>query len=226
MTLIALDGQGESTAEGLADAYGVRYFVRGATEIVEAKPANLYHYRAYIGVQTVVVDRGDAVYWLSDDGETAQLHRGPTTIHSRHLATVVRGYMPEDKTSTIRHGTTLPYVNGCSTKQVFPPERPGDPTLQLLYMPPHTTEQVHHIHSTARVVFMLRGRGTSVVGIGKQVVRRELLPGMTCILEPMCPHHFETGADPLVCLPLHVYSSTGSRELDHPMVHGTHLIDE
>jgi len=42
----------------------------------------------------------------------------------------------------------------------------------------------------------------------------------------MCPHHFETGPDPLVCLPLHIFSSTGSRELDHPMVHGTHLIEE
>jgi hypothetical protein len=227
MTLIALGGPDEVTAEDrLAEVYGVRYFARGSLAVAEARSTNLYFYRAYLGQHSIAVEFGDSAYSLSDDGEIAHLRRGPCVIQSRHLSTVVRGYMSEDRSSTIRQGTTLPYVNGCSTKQVFPPERPGDPTLQLLYMPPHTTEQVHHIHSTARVVFILRGRGTSVVGVGKQTIERELLPGMTCILEPMCPHHFETGADALVCLPLHVYSSTGSRELDHPMLHGTHLIDE
>jgi len=228
MSVTARAGDGETVAlvRDLADAYGVRYFPRGSTDEVEARPSNLYFYRAYMGVREVAVEAGDCVYWIGDDGESAHLKRGPSRVQSRRLATVVRGYMPEDKSTTILRGTTLPYVNGCSTKQLFPAERPGDPTLQLLHMPPHTTEQVHHIHSTARVVFILRGRGTSVVGIGKQVVRRELLPGMTCILEPMCPHHFETSADPLVCMPLHVFSSTGSRELDHPMLHGTHLIDE
>lgn len=226
MTLIALGGDGPAVDDRLAEAYGVRYLARDEVTVVEARPTNLYHYTAYLGQHSVTVERGDCAFYLADDTGTAYLVRGPTVVQSRHIATVVRGYMPEDKSSTIRQGTTLPYVNGCSTKQVFPPERPGDPTLQVLYMPPHTTEQAHHIHSTARIVYIVRGRGTSVVGVGKQTVVRELLPGMTCILEPMCPHHFETGADPLVCLPLHVYSSTGARELDHPMFHGTHLIDE
>jgi quercetin dioxygenase-like cupin family protein len=92
-------------------------------------------------------------------------------------------------------------------------------------MPPHTTEQAHHIHSTVRVVYVLSGRGNSVVGIGDQTATHELLPGMVCILEPMCPHHFETNGEPLLCTPLHIFSSTGRHELDHPMLHGTHLID-
>lgn len=146
-------------------------------------------------------------------------------IHSRHMATVIRGYMPEDKTTTIHQGTTLPYVNGCSTKQLFTAERPGDPTLQLLYMPPHTTEQAHHIHSTARVVYVLSGRGTSIVGIDSKIIRQTLVPGMVCVLEPMCPHHFETKDEPLMCIPLHIYSSVGRQEWNHPMFHGTHLID-
>ena len=146
-------------------------------------------------------------------------------ISSRRLAVVVRGYMPEDRTTTIQQGTTLPYVNGCSTKQLFPAERPGDPTLQLLYMPPHTTEQVHHIHSTFRVVYVMAGCGISVVGLGSHVTHHELVPGTVCVLEPMCPHHFETSAEPLLCIPLHIFSSTGRQELDHPMLSGTHFTD-
>jgi len=207
-----------------ADPYGVKYFGRGAVAIVEARAENLYFFTAYVGVHEVAVERGDCVYWLADDLETALLTRGPTRITSRHLATVIRGYTPEDRTTTIRQGTTLPYVNGCSTKQLFPPDRLGDPTLQLLHMPPHTTEQVHHIHSTVRVVYVLRGRGTSVVGTSEHSTRQDLVPGTVCILEPMCPHHFETDAEPLMCIPLHVFSSSGSSELDHPMFRGTHAV--
>lgn len=213
----------------LVETFGVRYFApvagRPVPTIADAQPANLYHYRCYLGPQTITVERGDCVYFIGEDGESAHLRRGPTTVTSAFLATVMRGYMPETKSTTMVQGTTLPYVNGCSTKQLFPPDRPGDPTLQLLYMPPNTTEQAHHVHSTARVVYVLRGRGTSVVGIGAHIHRHPLLPGMVCILEPMCPHHFETGADPLVCVPLHVFSSTGAREFEHPMFQGTHVVD-
>jgi mannose-6-phosphate isomerase-like protein (cupin superfamily) len=207
-----------------ADPFGVRYLGRGAAIVLEARPENLYFYTSYVGLHDVAVERGDCVYWFDDDLDTAYLKHGPAQITSKHLATVVRGYTPENRSTTMQQGTTLPYVNGCSTKQLFPPERLGDPTLQLLYMPPHTTEQIHHIHSTVRVVYILRGRGTSVVGTPQHSSRHELVPGMVCVLEPMCPHHFETSNEPLVCIPLHVFSSSGSSELDHPMFRGTHLV--
>ena len=224
MTAVARSGA-HSPDRDLADIYGARFVAPGAQAIVEARPTNLYFYRAFVGAHDVAVELGDCVYFLTDDARTAVVRRGPARVASRHLATVVRGYMPEDRTTTFQQGTTLPYVNGCSTKQLFAPDRPGDPTLQLLAMPPHTTEQVHHVHATVRVVYVVAGRGTSVVGLGDHVTRRELVPGAVCVLEPMCPHHFETGAEPLVCMPLHVFSSTGARELDHPMLHGTHPID-
>jgi mannose-6-phosphate isomerase-like protein (cupin superfamily) len=225
MTAPARDGDTIALKRDLAELYGARFFAPGSNAIAEARPTNLYHYRAFVGTHDVAVEAGDCVYYVGDEARSASLRRGPARITSRHLATVVRGYMPEDKTTTIHQGTTLPYVNGCSTKQLFPAERPGDPTLQLLYMPPHTTEQVHHVHSTVRVVFVLAGRGITVVGIGEHTVTHELTPGTVCILEPMCPHHFETGAEPLLCTPLHIFSSTGRQELDHPMLYGTHLID-
>jgi hypothetical protein len=226
-SIIAITSKADDLAaqSDLAELFGVRYFAAGTSAIVEARPTNLYHYKAFVGVHDVAVDAGDCVFYLGSDGRSASLRRGPTRVDSRHLAVVLRGYMPEDKWTAIQQGTTLPYVNACSTKQLFPPERAGDPTLQLLHMPPYTSEQVHHIHSTVRVVYMQAGRGTSVVGMGDHVVRTELLPGMVCVLEPMCPHHFETGGEPLTCIPLHVFSSTGRQEFDHPMKLGTHVID-
>jgi len=219
------EGDTLSFKRDLADVFGARYFNAGATAVIEARSTNLYYYQTFIGTHEIAVETGDCVFFFGDDARSAQLHRGPARITSHHVATVIRGYMPEHKSTTIHQGTTLPYVNGCSTKQLFPPERPGDPTLQLLHMPPHTAEQAHHIHSTVRVVYILSGRGNSVVGIGSQIVAHELTPGMVCVLEPMCPHHFETGSEPLLCAPLHVFSSMGRAELDHPMWHGTHVIE-
>ena len=121
------------------------------------------------------------------------------------------------------HGvTTLPYVNGCSTKQLFPPIRQGDPTLQYLKIPPFSKEQSHHIHSTFRVVLIMEGEGISVVGLDQFHIETPLFPGKVCILEPMSPHHFETPNEKgLIALPLHVFSSVGASERNHPMFNGT-----
>jgi mannose-6-phosphate isomerase-like protein (cupin superfamily) len=224
MTEAVRNGDALAQNPDLAAVYGVRYFGSQSRAQIEASSTNLYYYQSFIGPHEVAVETGDCVYYLADDARTAVQRRGPTHVVSRHLATVIRGYMPEDKSTTLQQGTTLPYVNGCSTKQLFPPERPGDPTLQLLYMPPYTSEQVHHIHSTVRVVYVVSGRGVSVVGLGDHCVTHKLSHGMVCVLEPMCPHHFETGSEPLLCMPLHIFSSTGKPELDHPMLHGTHLL--
>lgn len=186
---------------------------------------HLYYFDAYIGRHEITVDRGDCAYIIDADGAGATLQCGPTTLISRRLTTVVRGYQPESKHTTIGGMTVLPYINGCSTKQLFAPDRPGDPTLQLLHMPGYTSEQAHHVHATARVVYVLRGRGIAVIGLGAGVVRTELRPGMVCILEPMCPHHFETpDAEGLTVVPLHVFSSTKD-ERSHPMMLGTHAVD-
>lgn len=208
----------------LEELYGVAYFPAGTVTDLAASADNLYHYRCLIGPHAVHVEAGDCVYYVSDDRTTAHLRRGPCSIDSQHVATVIRGYMPEDRSSTIRQRTVLPYVNGCSTKQVFPPDRLGDPTLQLLDIPPFTSEQLHHIHSTARVVYVVSGHGTSIVGMSDDNVRHALTPGMVCILEPMCPHHFETGDEHLVVLPLHVFSSVPGLEQQHPMFNGTHRV--
>ncbi|MCB9026212.1 MAG: cupin domain-containing protein [Bdellovibrionaceae bacterium] len=201
------------------------YFNQGEKKTYEAQSDNLYFYKAFIGHHSVEISLGDCAYWIDKSNELVHLTRGPCTIDSAHMAVVVRGYMPENKTSSVITTTTLPYINGCSTKQIFPPDRVGDPTFQMLHMPPHTSEQAHHIHSTVRVVYVLSGEGYSLVGMDpKNLKETKLTPGMVCILEPMCPHHFRTENNSLRVLPLHVFSSVSSLEYNHPMFNGTHTV--
>jgi mannose-6-phosphate isomerase-like protein (cupin superfamily) len=214
----------QDSPKDLKKLFGVQYFEPNDNAVVTASSSDLYFYTTYVGSHEIEVERGDCVYFISDDRRSALLQRGPVKVQSSHVATVIRGYMPEDKTSGIVTKTVLPYVNGCSTKQIFPPDRLGDPTLQMLNMPPHSSEQVHHIHSTVRVVYVLSGSGRSVVGMDGKEVIENLYPGKSLVLEPMCPHHFETDEESLIVIPLHVFSSVGASESNHPMFNGTHLI--
>lgn len=205
--------------------FGVRYFHSDKIAVYNADPDQLYFFQVFIGEQEVEVAAGDCVYYFNAALDMAMVKRGPCNIRSRHLATVIRGYMHPDASTSLAGVTTLPYVNGCSTKQLFPPLRIGDPTLQYLHIPPFSKEQEHHIHSTVRVVLIKSGRGKSVVGLSGKNFEQDLLAGTVCIFDPMSPHHFETPtAEPLVALPLHVFSSAGSLEKNHPMFNGTIMI--
>jgi mannose-6-phosphate isomerase-like protein (cupin superfamily) len=202
--------------------YGISYFDVSTPDVFEAPERQLYYFKTFIGEHEIEVERGDAVYFFSDDLETAFVRRGRCAVRSKHCATVIRGYMPPDASCSLLGTTVLPYINGCSTRQIFPPLRAGDPTLQYLYIPPASREQEHHVHSTARVVLVLEGRGKSVVGLGGNIRERELLPGTVCIFDPMCPHHFETPfSEPLAVAPLHVFSAVPGVETNHPMFNGT-----
>lgn len=224
MGQLKLDNSNELNIESLKQLFGVQYFEPNQNVVVEAKSNDLYYYTTYVGAHSIEIEQGDCAYYLSEDKETAHLTRGKSTIESKHVATVIRGYMPENKSSGITTKTNLPYVNGCSTKQIFAPDRLGDPTLQLLDIPPYSSEQAHHIHSTVRVAYILKGTGRSIVGMNDKNVVEDLYPGKVVVLEKMCPHHFETDGENLIVLPLHVYSSIGALENNHPMFNGTHMV--
>jgi mannose-6-phosphate isomerase-like protein (cupin superfamily) len=207
----------------LENAYGVTYMIPGHAATQASGPQEMYSYQMYHGSHQVQIAQGDCAFYLQ--GDQAVLARGPDLITSERFAVVVRGYAPQARTASIAGPMVLPYINGCSIRQVFPPERPGDPTVQLLTMPPHSSEQEHHIHSTVRVVHVLSGSGTCVVGIGGRTSLRQLTPGMSLVLNSMCPHHFETHDEPLVVMPVHVWSSLpAGLESNHPMFNGTHRI--
>lgn len=209
--------------QDLGKLFGVRYISPDTHQICEAREEDLYFYTVFTGRHVIDVSRGDCVFYLSEDKQKAHLERGPASVMSPLFAVVIRGYMPESKTSGLNTQANLPYVNGCATRQIFPPERLGDPTLQCLDIPPYSSEQAHHIHSTVRVVYVLKGRGHSIVGMQKKQLKTELYPGQIVILEKMCPHHFETDEERLLLLPLHVFSSVGDLENNHPMYRGTYL---
>lgn len=221
------DGLTEAERQHVLETYGAYYWEKGTKVAVESDAEHLYYFKTYVGAQAVTVERGDSIWYLSEDLETAVLQSGPTYVESAHWATVIRGYTPSARTVGIKGLTTLPYVNGCSTKQLFEPIRIGDPTLQYLHIPAYSKEQAHHIHSTVRVVYVLEGKGVSVVGMEGREARTELLPGMVVYLEPMSPHHFETPqGEHIRVIPLHVFSSAGPIESNHPMFNGTHLMNQ
>lgn len=217
----------EDEREATMDLFGVKYWEPGEVGVYEAPREHLYYFKAFIGKQLLSVERGDSVWYIDAKREMAIVRSGPLALESEHFAVVMRGYQPATRSIELAGCTVLPYVNGCSTKQLIPPPRVGDPTLQYLSIPPFSAEQAHHIHSTVRVVYILKGLGVSIVGMEGKTVTTELKEGMVCILEPMCPHHFETPqGEYLVCMPMHVFSSSGPGEQNHPMFNGTFLMNQ
>jgi len=197
-------------------------FYLNETKIVESKAHDLYQYRIYIGKHSIVTCQSNSYWYIIDN--TVQCYSGPSKeFNSLTMCVEIFGYTPESRSSTFDKLTDLPYINGCSSKQLINPVRHGDPTWQLLYIPPFTSEQAHHIHSTARVVYVQSGKGFSHVGSANDTKQHALLPGMVVVLDKMIPHHFSTTDESLVVLPLHIFSST-SEEHDHPMFKGTYRI--
>jgi len=198
---------------------GLTYFPPHKKGHFRSSPQDAYTFEVFAGPHRVDLAQGDCLFWLSTDRRIAHLTRGPQTVETAYFATLVRGFSPNTKTHELSETTVLPYINGCSTKQIFAPDRAGDPTWQLLSMPAHTTEQQHHIHSTARCVYILSGSGKCLLGMKKPTTLL-LKSGGICVFDPMTPHHFETQSEKLVVLPVHVWSSSQD-EHNHPMYNGT-----
>lgn len=203
--------------------YGAHYWHKEEEEIYESSDKDLYTYTAFIGKQmTPEIGKGGSRLMVSADLKSVEWTPERKRVYSEHLAVHIAGYQCGYKKTSLGERVNLPYVNGCATRQLFAPERIGDPTFQQLTMPPFTSEQVHHIHPTVRVVYVLEGKGWSIVGQQGDDEETELVAGMTCILEPMCPHHFRTEETPLTVLPIHIFSSTPEgMENNHPMFNGT-----
>lgn len=162
--------------ENLEALFGVRYLEPETTAVVESSEDDAYSYVTYLGKHAVKVEKGDTAWTVEDGAKNARVTRGPSEFQSSLWTTVIRGYKTENKTAGLSTATVLPYVNGCSTKQIFPPDRPGDPTLQMLKIPPYSSEQAHHIHSTVRIVYVLEGWGYSKVGMADKHVKKKLVP--------------------------------------------------
>ena len=196
-------------------------FKSGSTEILDSGPNELYQYRAYIGRQQIQTSSRNSYWHLQDQTVVSQTGNN-TFLESNFLCVEIFGYTPETRTSTYSRLTDLPYINGCSTKQLISPNRSGDPTWQMLFIPEYTSEQSHHVHSTTRIVYVHSGSGKSYFG-QKGDIEEVIEAGDILIIDKMVPHHFATQSETLIVLPLHIFSST-DQEFNHPMHNGTHKI--
>jgi hypothetical protein len=192
-------------------------------QVIDCEPTELYQHKVYVGQHSIQTNIRSS-YWYVNGNQVACVTGTGDVLHSTTMCVEIFGYTPEDRTSTFGRGTDLPYINGCSTKQLINPARHGDPTFQYLYIPAGTSEQAHHIHATPRIVYVAQGHGKSIVGTPGANKEYPLNQGDVIILGKMIPHHFETIDSDLVVLPLHVYSTSGQQEFDHPMYNGTHRV--
>ena len=199
-----------------------KHFSKADTTIIESGALDLYQYKVYLGTHEIYTSKKNS-YWYLAGSQVISETGDDNKLYSSSLCVEIFGYTPEKRTSSYSKLTDLPYINGCSTKQLINPNRLGDPTWQMLYIPPHTMEQAHHIHSTTRIVYVLSGEGTSHMGQKENAKKIKLSPGDILVLDKMVPHHFSTEETGLVVLPLHVFSSI-DHESNHPMFNGTHKI--
>jgi mannose-6-phosphate isomerase-like protein (cupin superfamily) len=194
-----------------------------SNEIIHSTKNDLYQYKVYVGQHFISTQTINSYWYLDNDSVVSKSGNG-VELDSKLLCVEIFGYTPETRSSSYDRYTDLPYINGCSTKQLINSVRLGDPTWQMLHMPPYTSEQQHHIHSTSRIVYVHKGRGTSHIGISDNNMKDiPLLEGDVLILDKMIPHHFSTDREELIVLPLHIFTSTGN-EFNHPMYNGTHKI--
>ena len=193
-------------------------------EIIKSTANELYQHTVYVGRHQVVENTRSSYWYVNGDTVVSKTGESGHIIDRKEMCVEIYGYTPETRTSTFNKGTDLPYINGCSAKQLIPPNRAGDPTFQMLYIPRGVSEQEHHIHATARIVYVARGRGKSIVGTPSNSTVYDLNEGDVIILGKMIPHHFETIDSDLLVLPLHVFSSVASEEFNHPMFNGTHRV--
>ena len=196
-------------------------FKHGESLIIDSGENSIYSFSIFAGNHNIKVKTGDSLYFLDSDLKFAHVVRGFQEVKSVYLGILIRGYNSPKKMNEINFHTFLPYVNGCSARQIFPPERPGDPTWQLLYMPSKTKEQIHHVHSTPRIAFVLNGSGKAVFGSKSNYIEKKIHDKDICCIETMTPHHFEADED-LKILAFHVFSTVMDKlELNHPMYTGT-----
>lgn len=113
----------------------------------------------------------------------------------------------------------LRYIDGCSDSLLISPVVLGDPCLNLLYLPPRTTQR-QHTHPSCRLGMIASGRGVCRTPDGDF----DLHAGMVFQIAPDAKHSFHTQSDSLRVFAWHPDSDTGPTHHDHPMINRT-MID-
>ena len=115
----------------------------------------------------------------------------------------------------------LRYIDGCSDTLLVCPPRLGEPCLNHLHLPAHTS-QSSHTHPSERIGVILRGRGECRTPEGVF----PLEGGMAWRIPTGCLHSFFTEAESLDVIAWHPDSDFGPTDANHPMINRTCLLEE
>lgn len=113
----------------------------------------------------------------------------------------------------------LHYINGCTDTLLVPPVRKGDPCLNHLHFPAHST-QTPHTHPSVRVNVVYRGSGVCLVPEDEEQ-RVDLVSGYVFVMKTDTLHSFNTENDSMDVITFHPDSNIGMTDDNHPMINRT-----
>jgi hypothetical protein len=150
---------------------------------------------------------------------------GPCQIESDgHTLAIERfGYRAPPSLGRIEERGRLVYIDGCSDTILCSPARAGDPVLNHLHFPAGTLQSVH-LHPSARLGVVLRGRGVAFgPGRGGAAWEEPLEPGTAFFLPEHELHAFRTSGESMDIVAFHPDSDWGPTDAAHPMINRTYL---
>lgn len=125
----------------------------------------------------------------------------------------------------------LPYIDGCTDTLLVSPPLLGDPCLNLLHFPPHTTQTLH-THPSGRAGCVARGSGVCVFAKTREAMndggrdkleRVPLTVGTVFVIPTGVLHAFETTTLCMDVIAFHPDSDYGPAPLAHPMINRTYV---
>lgn len=121
----------------------------------------------------------------------------------------------------IEEAGRLKYIDGCTDSLLISPPIKGDSCLNLLHIPPGTT-QSSHTHPSFRIGVVFDGAGDCAVG-----AERHSLEALTAFfIGAGVDHHFKTEDHHLRVVAFHPDSDFGPDNENHPMLNRTVLKDD
>lgn len=112
----------------------------------------------------------------------------------------------------------LRYIDGCTDSLLIAPPVLGDPCLNLLHIPPQTS-QSQHTHPSLRAGMIISGRGHCLTSEASY----PLTAGLAFVIPAGAQHSFVTTNEALRVIAFHPDSDFGPTHEHHPMINRTYL---
>lgn len=110
----------------------------------------------------------------------------------------------------------LRYIDGCTSSLLLAPPVRGEPCLNFLHLPRHTSQTLH-THPTVRVGLILSGNGQCETHHGML----EFRAGTAFVIPPGVAHSFQSRDENMRIVIYHPDSDSGPTHTDHTMLNRT-----